>query len=87
MQIAVSRIGFRGSFTDDARSIPWSVVMCRGGVHAASHALANVIPLHILCDRGDIRTECVHPDEQRPRYVWRRRKTLSMMWPKYRGVR
>ncbi|GJN33021.1 hypothetical protein PR202_gb21578 [Eleusine coracana subsp. coracana] len=37
----------------------------RGGSHAASHALLNVVPLHRMCSASDIGTECANPHETR----------------------
>ncbi|XP_074577358.1 uncharacterized protein LOC141833761 [Curcuma longa] len=35
------------------------------GLHAASHALLNVVPLYIMCNATDLATECVNPHEKR----------------------
>ncbi|WOL03035.1 hypothetical protein Cni_G11755 [Canna indica] len=37
----------------------------RPGLHAASHALLNVVPLYIMCNGFDLATECVNPHEKR----------------------
>ncbi|KAG6535035.1 hypothetical protein ZIOFF_008953 [Zingiber officinale] len=41
----------------------------RPGLHAASHALLNVVPFHlnqyIMCNATDLATECVNPHEKR----------------------
>ncbi|KAL6855867.1 hypothetical protein ACP4OV_018669 [Aristida adscensionis] len=37
----------------------------RGGSHAASHALLNIVPLHMMCSASDLGTECVNPHETR----------------------
>lgn len=37
----------------------------RGGLHAAGHALLNVVPLYIICNSSDIASECVNPHETR----------------------
>ncbi|VAH43937.1 unnamed protein product [Triticum turgidum subsp. durum] len=37
----------------------------RGGSHAASHALLNILPLHMMCSASDLGTECVNPHETR----------------------
>lgn len=39
----------------------------RAGVHAASHALLNVLPLMCLSDTLDVATECDHPNDTRYR--------------------
>ncbi|WVZ66650.1 hypothetical protein U9M48_015840 [Paspalum notatum var. saurae] len=54
-------------------SIPQSVKMnveerkleFRGGSHAASHALLNIVPLHMVCNASDLGTECANPHETR----------------------
>ena len=33
----------------------------REGLHAAMHAMLNVIPLHIMCGPGDMGAECDNP--------------------------
>ncbi|KAG6530731.1 hypothetical protein ZIOFF_004489 [Zingiber officinale] len=35
------------------------------GLHAASHALLNVVPSYIMCNATDLATECVNPHEKR----------------------
>ncbi|KAK9795209.1 hypothetical protein WJX73_000198 [Symbiochloris irregularis] len=37
----------------------------RDGLHAASHAMLNCVPLHLLCDSGDMGTECDNPYDSR----------------------
>lgn len=37
----------------------------RDGLHAASHAVLNCIPLHLLCEAGDMDTECDNPYDSR----------------------
>ncbi|TVU38010.1 hypothetical protein EJB05_11357 [Eragrostis curvula] len=37
----------------------------RGGSHAASHSLLNIVPLHLMCSASDIGTECANPHETR----------------------
>ncbi|KAI5067358.1 hypothetical protein GOP47_0017886, partial [Adiantum capillus-veneris] len=37
----------------------------RAGLHAASHALLNIIPLYILCNGSDLGTECANPHDTR----------------------
>ena len=46
----------------DARG--WDVL---GGSHGAGHAIMAVLPLFVLCDRGDIGTECSSPAQVRAR--------------------
>lgn len=33
----------------------------REGLHAAMHAMLNVIPLHVMCGPGDMGAECDNP--------------------------
>ena len=33
----------------------------REGVHAAMHAMLNVLPLHVICGEGDVGAECDNP--------------------------
>ena len=33
----------------------------REGVHAAMHAMLNVVPLHMMCGPGDLGAECDNP--------------------------
>ncbi|CAL9153545.1 unnamed protein product [Musa hybrid cultivar] len=44
----------------EAENLPF-----RSGLHAASHALLNVVPLYIMCNATDLATECVNPHETR----------------------
>ncbi|KAJ7298096.1 hypothetical protein O6H91_Y016800 [Diphasiastrum complanatum] len=37
----------------------------RAGLHAASHALLNVMPLYIMCTSSDLGTECANPQDTR----------------------
>ncbi|KAL3512411.1 hypothetical protein ACH5RR_025128 [Cinchona calisaya] len=37
----------------------------RGGLHAAGHALLNVVPLYIICNSSDLASECVNPHDGR----------------------
>uniref|UniRef100_A0ACD5YXM7 Uncharacterized protein n=1 Tax=Avena sativa TaxID=4498 RepID=A0ACD5YXM7_AVESA len=37
----------------------------RGGSHAASHAILNILPLHMMCSASDLGTECVNPHATR----------------------
>jgi DEAD/DEAH box helicase domain-containing protein len=37
----------------------------RDGLHAASHALVNVLPLFLLCSAADLGTECDNPYDTR----------------------
>ncbi|KAL7161138.1 hypothetical protein ACSBR2_041739 [Camellia fascicularis] len=37
----------------------------RAGLHAADHALLNVIPLYIICNSSDLASECVNPHDSR----------------------
>ncbi|XP_061350533.1 uncharacterized protein LOC133295696 isoform X2 [Gastrolobium bilobum] len=37
----------------------------RGGLHAASHAILNVVPLHITCNLSDLAPECPNPHDSR----------------------
>ncbi|KAL8134877.1 uncharacterized protein LOC141713110 isoform X2 [Apium graveolens] len=37
----------------------------RGGLHAACHALMNVVPLYIICNSSDIASECANPYDTR----------------------
>ncbi|MED6135186.1 hypothetical protein PIB30_043886 [Stylosanthes scabra] len=37
----------------------------RGGLHAASHAVLNVVPLHITCNLSDLAAECPNPHDSR----------------------
>jgi DEAD/DEAH box helicase domain-containing protein len=39
----------------------------RDGVHAASHAVLNVLPLFMMCNVGDMRAECDNPYDTRYR--------------------
>ena len=33
----------------------------REGLHAAMHAMLNVLPLHVICGEGDVGAECDNP--------------------------
>ncbi|XP_016545610.2 uncharacterized ATP-dependent helicase YprA isoform X2 [Capsicum annuum] len=37
----------------------------RGGLHAAGHALLNVVPMYIFCNSSDLASECVNPYDSR----------------------
>ncbi|KAK2990709.1 hypothetical protein RJ640_017012 [Escallonia rubra] len=37
----------------------------RGGLHAAGHALLNVVPLFIICNSSDLASECINPHDSR----------------------
>ncbi|XP_020572904.1 uncharacterized protein LOC110019546 isoform X2 [Phalaenopsis equestris] len=37
----------------------------RAGLHAACHALLNVVPLYMMCNTSDLGTECANPHETR----------------------
>ncbi|KAL2639720.1 hypothetical protein AAZV13_06G185700 [Glycine max] len=37
----------------------------RGGLHAASHAILHVVPLHITCNLSDLAPECPNPHDSR----------------------
>eukprot|EP00850_Spirogloea_muscicola_P019685 SM000196S05377 [mRNA] locus=s196:113062:121854:- [translate_table: standard] len=37
----------------------------RAGLHAASHALLNVLPLYVMCNPADMSTECANPHDTR----------------------
>ncbi|XP_022634604.1 uncharacterized protein LOC106756587 isoform X4 [Vigna radiata var. radiata] len=37
----------------------------RGGLHAASHAILHVVPLHITCNLSDLAPECPNPHDAR----------------------
>lgn len=37
----------------------------RAGLHAACHALVNVVPTRVTCNYSDIAPECPNPQEQR----------------------
>ena len=37
----------------------------REGLHAASHALINVVPLFLLCNSSDLGAECDNPYDTR----------------------
>ncbi|XP_023531211.1 uncharacterized protein LOC111793522 isoform X1 [Cucurbita pepo subsp. pepo] len=37
----------------------------RAGLHAASHALLNVVPLRIICNMSDLAPECANPHDSR----------------------
>jgi len=35
----------------------------QGGVHAASHALLSIFPLHMMCSTSDLGTQCADPQQ------------------------
>jgi DEAD/DEAH box helicase domain-containing protein len=37
----------------------------REGVHAAAHAVLNVLPRYMMCNAGDVGTECDNPYDTR----------------------
>ncbi|XP_051115927.1 uncharacterized protein LOC127241080 [Andrographis paniculata] len=37
----------------------------RGGLHAAGHALLNVVPLFVICNQSDLASECANPHDDR----------------------
>lgn len=37
----------------------------RAGLHAASHAVLNVVPLYVICNSSDLAPECVNPHDTR----------------------
>lgn len=37
----------------------------RAGLHAACHAVLNVVPLYVICDSSDLAPECANPHETR----------------------
>ncbi|KAK9278899.1 hypothetical protein L1049_028480 [Liquidambar formosana] len=37
----------------------------RAGLHAASHALLNVVPLYVICNSSDLAPECANPHDTR----------------------
>lgn len=37
----------------------------RGGLHAAGHALLNIVPLYIICNPSDLASECINPHDAR----------------------
>ncbi|KAG5618424.1 hypothetical protein H5410_018248 [Solanum commersonii] len=37
----------------------------RGGLHAAGHAILNVVPMYIVCNSSDLASECVNPYDSR----------------------
>eukprot|EP00268_Persea_americana_P046729 TRINITY_DN4827_c0_g1_i4.p1 TRINITY_DN4827_c0_g1~~TRINITY_DN4827_c0_g1_i4.p1 ORF type:complete len:647 (-),score=103.78 TRINITY_DN4827_c0_g1_i4:92-2032(-) len=37
----------------------------RAGLHAASHALLNVVPMYIMCNSSDLGSECANPHDTR----------------------
>ena len=46
----------------DAAGLPY-----RDGLHAAGHALLNVLPLFMMCNPNDMRAECDNPYSTRYR--------------------
>lgn len=51
----------------------------RSGLHAAGHALLNVLPLFLICNAGDVGSECDNP------YDNRRRLERLLLYDKYNG--
>ncbi|XAR63838.1 DNA helicase [Bertholletia excelsa] len=37
----------------------------RAGLHAAGHAILNVVPIYIICNLSDLASECVNPHDTR----------------------
>lgn len=37
----------------------------RAGLHAAGHAILNVVPLYVICNSSDLASECVNPHDTR----------------------
>ncbi|XP_047311928.1 uncharacterized ATP-dependent helicase YprA isoform X2 [Impatiens glandulifera] len=37
----------------------------RAGLHAASHALLNIVPKYIICNSSDLASECINPHDTR----------------------
>ncbi|KAL6848507.1 hypothetical protein ACP4OV_021801 [Aristida adscensionis] len=35
----------------------------QGGVHATSHALLSIVPLHMMCSASDLGTQCAYPQQ------------------------
>ena len=60
VQAAYIRVphGARGALA--AQGLPF-----RDGLHAASHALVNVLPLFLMCNAADLGTECDNPYDTR----------------------
>ncbi|KAL8492390.1 hypothetical protein ACS0TY_023834 [Phlomoides rotata] len=46
-------------------AVDTSLYSFRGGLHAAGHALLNVVPLFIICNQSDLASECANPHDNR----------------------
>lgn len=60
MQAAYIRVPQSARTALAAQGLPF-----RDGLHAASHALVNVLPLFLLCNATDLGTECDNPYDTR----------------------
>jgi DEAD/DEAH box helicase domain-containing protein len=60
VQAAYLRVPFAAREAVRSAGLPW-----RDGLHAASHALLNVVPLRMLCGSTDMGTECDNPYDTR----------------------
>lgn len=60
MQAAYIRVPQSARTTLASQGLPF-----RDGLHAASHALVNVLPLFLLCNATDLGTECDNPYDTR----------------------
>lgn len=60
MEAAYLRVPFKVREAVRAAGLPW-----RDGLHAASHAILNVTPLHMLCGSTDMGTQCDNPYDTR----------------------
>ena len=55
-QAAYLRVPQTAKATLGQAGLPW-----REGLHAAMHAILNVVPLHMMCGIGDLGAECDNP--------------------------
>lgn len=60
LQAAYIRVPQSARAALQAQQLPF-----RDGLHAASHALVNVLPLYLLCNSSDLGTECDNPYDTR----------------------
>ena len=60
VQAAYIRVPQSARMALQAEGLPF-----RDGLHAASHALANVVPLFLLCNASDLGNECDNPYDTR----------------------